>query len=406
MASSKLLRADLSLSSNFSKRSISISDSQFFSATAESSATPGEYDVEVVSLAQGSFHESQVFTGGSTTTFGEGTLTFTVGAESFNISVLATDNLQQIRDKINDSSDNDLVSVNLLNNVTSGPDTGSVLTFNSSTLGTGNDLIVSYTGDASLADISTGLTSTQSAGDASIKVDGFSATSSNNKFTDVIQDVTIDVSKIQTTPGTTEKLTVALDTASTRSLITTFVDTFNSFVDVTKQLGSADEDSPGLLLGDFTLRQASSQIRDLFSSKISNVTGSFNSLSSIGISTKQDGHLEINSSVLDGAIESDFEQFDELFSGTGGFATQLRDLISNYTGSSGVITSRENSLKSELSRIANDRVALDLKIEKLQLRLTSQFATMDAIVAQMNSTQSFVKQQFESLPGFSSGKNS
>ncbi len=391
---------DLSLSSSYEKRSVTLSSSNFFTATSTSDATPGAYDIEVAAIAKGSFQESQIFTGGSASTFGDGTLTFTVGVDTFNISVSSTDTLEDIRNNINAATDNDLVSVNLLNNVTDGFDTGSVLTFDSTTLGLGNDLVVSFTGDASLADLSTGLTSTQTASDASIVVDGFTATSSTNTFENIIQDVTIDILKIQDTPGDTESLTIALDTGSTKSLVTGFVETYNAYIDVVKQLGAADPNQPGLLVGDFTLRQVSSQIRNLFATDVSAVSGNFSNLSSIGISTTQDGHLEIDDTTLDSALASDFDQFDELFAGDSGFATELRDLINNYTGSGGVITSRETSLNAQLTRIADDRINLALRIEKLEFRLINQFAAMDAIVAQFNSTQSYIKQQFDNLPGF------
>ena len=396
---------DLSLASSYQKRSVTVSDSNFFTATAQSSATAGNYDIEVISLASGSESESQIFTGGSSTTFGDGTLTFTVGVNTFEVDVAATDTLEDIRNNINDAAGNDFVSVNLLNNVTEGLDTGSVLTFNSTITGTGNDLAVTYTGDASLADISTNLNQTSAASDASIEIDGFSATSSTNTFTDIIQDVTINVHDVHSPSGTTDSLTVSLDTASTKSLITNFVDTYNSFVDVTKQLGSADENQPGLLLGDSTLRQVSSQIRNLFSSNISTATGSFTNLSSLGLSTTREGKIEIDDDTLSTAIEQDFNKIDDLFTGTDGFATRLRDVITNYTSSSGIISSRETSLNEQLSRIADDRLDLDLRIENLQLRLTKQFGVMDALVAQLNSTQSYVAQQFENLPGFGGNDN-
>ncbi len=396
----KLAALDLSLSSSYAKRSVTQSSNEFFTATATTDANSGSYDVEVTSIAQGSFHKSQVFTGGSTTTFGDGTLTFTVGSETFNINVSSSDTLQTIRNNINEATDNDLVSVNLLNNVTELPDTGSVLTFDSSTLGLGNDLVVTFTGDASLADLSTGLTSTQSAADAGITVDGFTATSSTNSFTDIIQDVTINVIKIQDAPLDTESLTVALDTNSTKALISGFIDAYNAFIDVTKELGTTESTAPGLLVGDYTLRQASSQIRNLFSSTVGGVSENFNSLSSIGITSTQDGHLEIDNDTIDSAIASNFNDFDELFASSNGFATQLRDIVSNYTSSSGIISTREDTLTSQLDRITDDRISLALKIDKLEFRLTKQFATMDAIVAQFNSTQTYLTQQFDSLPGF------
>ena len=390
---------DLSLASNFEKRRVSLSDSSFFSATASSSASPASYQIEVKQLAKGSEDQSKIFAGGNTTTFGDGTLTFTVGVETFDVSVLATDTLETIRNNINEAAGNNFVTVNLLSNITDGTDEGSVLSFNSSTTGIGNDLAVSYTGDATLADLSTGLTQTSAASNATIAIDGFEASSTTNAFNDVIDGVTLNVAKINDS-GTTETLTVSLDTANTKSLITSFVDTYNGFVELTKQLGSADENAPGLLLGDYTLRQVSSQIRNLFSSTVESASGSFNSLTALGITSTQEGLLEIDDEQLTEAIDTDFEKLDGLFAGDEGFATRLRDLVDNYTSSSGIIATRETSLNEQLSQIADDRISLDLRIEKLQFRLTNQFAAMDAIVAQFNSTQSYIAQQFENLPGF------
>lgn len=390
---------DLSLSSNFSQRSVTTSSKDYFTATATSDASPGKYAIEVQQLAIGSRHETAILTGGSSTTFGDGTLTFTVGSESFDIAVGASDTLEEIRNNINNATDNDLVSVNLLNNVSNGVDTGSILSFNSSTTGLGNDLVISFTGDASLTALAPAV-ATQNATDATIEVDGFTTTSDSNTFTDVIQGATIKVTK-ENAPGETEDLEVSLNKTQTKSLISAFVETYNAYVEVIQQLGSSNSAQPGTLLGDYTLRQVSSQIRSLFSSRIESVSGSFNSLSSIGISTTQSGALEINNETLDSAIDNNFEDFEDLFAGEDGFATQLRDLVSNYTNSSGIITSREKSLNLQLEKIADDRRSLEVRIEQIQTRLTRQFSVMDAIVAQLNSTQSYLKQQFDNLPGFS-----
>jgi len=79
--------------------------------------------------------------------------------------------------------------------------------------------------------------------------------------------------------------------------------------------------------------------------------------------------------------------------------------VDNYTKSStGIISEREDSLNNQLSRIEDQRITLNRKIASLELRLTKQFATMDALVAQFNATQSYIAQQFENLPGFTRKK--
>lgn len=392
---------DLSLSSSFNKRSVSISNDEFFTASASSSASAGDYDIEVLALAKASQFQTSIFTGGSDTTFGVGTLTFTIGSETFDIDVSATDTLEDIRNNINQSTDNDFVSVNLLNNISDGIDTGSILDYNSTTTGLGNDLVVTFTGDASLADLSDNLTQTQTADDASINVDGFTATSATNSFGDIIPGVTIDAVKINENPGDTNQLGVSLNTSNTQSLVNTFVTAYNAFTEVISSLGNATKGAPGLLLGDYTLRQVSSQIRTLLSTPVTEVVGNSNSLSSIGITTTQDGKLEIDDSVLTDAIENNFAEFETLFASDNGFATKLRDLVDDYTNSSsGIISSRTDSLNNQLSKIDDQRITLNLRIESLNLRLTKQFATMDALVAQFNATQSYIAQQFENLPGF------
>jgi flagellar hook-associated protein 2 len=394
---------DLSLSSNYGKRSVTTSSNEFFNASVTGQASTGNYNIEVVQLAKGTLAQSQVFTGGSSTTFGDGTLTFTLGSNSFNVEVSSTDTLEDIRNKINDATGNTFVNANLLNNVTKGVDTGSILSIQSSITGAGNDLVVSYTGDAALAQLSDNLTQEVAASDAQIKIDGLTATSDSNTFENVIQDVTLTVTK-ENTPGETESLSIELDKNSTRELILAFVETYNAFSEVTRSLGSADVNEPGLLVGDYTLRQISSKLRNLLSSPVDSVNGDFNSLSSIGISTTSTGDLEIDDNLLDKALNENFGQFEALFTGTDGFATQLKETIDQYTGSGGIINSRLDSLNQQLERIADERLSLDRRIQDLELRLTKQFAAMDAIVAQFNSTQSYVAQQFASLPGF--GKQS
>jgi len=402
--------AELSYASSFSQRSVTISDTDFYTATATTTASAGSYDIEVESLATASTGDSQIFTGGSTTTFDDGTLTFSLGGDDFTISVAATDTLADIQDNINEASGNDFVTVSLINNVTDGMDTGSVLTYTSTKTGAGNDLDVTYTtntgdtGPVSLATLSDDITF--SAGtDASIKIDGFTATNDSNTFTDVIDNVTINILKEAETAGDTESLTVALDTSSTETLITGFVAAFNAFADVIKELGDANDlDNPGLLVGDYTLRQSENQIRNLIASTVDSITGEYDSLSSIGITTTQTGQLEIDDDFLSDALSGNFDDFEALFAGDDGFATSLLALVDEYTGGEGSLTSREETIAEQLSSIDDERLTLALRIETLTIRLTKQFSAMDIAVNQFNSTGSFLATQLANIPDYGNKK--
>ncbi|WP_144395163.1 flagellar filament capping protein FliD [Pleionea sediminis] len=387
----------------YNNRKVTTESNEFFSASASSTAAVADYDIEVVSTAQGSKLTSNVFTGGPTSTFGTGgTLTLTAGAETFFIDVESTDTLEDIKDNINAATDNFGVNVNLLDNVTVGVDTGSVLSFNSSVTGSGNDLAITYTGDASLADLSDNLNTDQSATDASINIDGFSATSQDNTFDDILEGVTI-TTLVANTASETTSLSIDLDKSSIKNQIENFVKAYNEYFSTAKELGQSNEGAEGVLLGDYTLRQATSQIRNLFAQSISSVSGDFDSLSAIGITTTKSGSLSLDSGTLDDALSNNFDQFDELFTGDNGFAEEMSSLIDQYVGSNGSITSRQESINNQLANVTDERIALNYRIQLLETRLSKQFAAMDTTVAQFNNTADYLAQQLANLPGFSSG---
>ena len=406
-ASLKELRTaafDLSLPSNFNKRIVTPSTNDFFSTSVSSGANPANYDIKVQNIATGTKLQSAIFTEGSTTTFGTGSLTFSVGINSFSVDVSATDTLADIRNNINNAAGNNFAKINLLNNVSDLTNTGSLLIADSSITGSGNDLIITYSGDDSLASLATDMSTIKSAANAEVIIDGLTTTSSTNSITEVISGLTIDLSKAHGVDDEPTRIEIALDTATPKKLVSNFVEVYNAFVAVTKQLGSADSNNPGLLVGDYTLRQVSSQIKSLFTTSLNTADLGINNLAALGLTTTREGTLEIDNDLLAASIADNSENIGNLFTGNDGFATKLRDLVQKYTGSGGVIKSREEALHNKLNKIADARLALSQRIEKLQTRLTKQFSVMDNIVARMNSTQGYIQQQFDNLPGFSNNK--
>lgn len=86
---------------------------------------------------------------------------------------------------------------------------------------------------------------------------------------------------------------------------------------------------------------------------------------------------------------------------TRGLIESIDDLLANYLDSSGILTSKENSLNSSLEDLQTQRDDLDTRIEAMQTRLINQFSALDALVANFQSTGNFLAQQIDSLPGFS-----
>ena len=83
---------------------------------------------------------------------------------------------------------------------------------------------------------------------------------------------------------------------------------------------------------------------------------------------------------------------------TRGIADKLDNLLSNFLGSDGFISSREESINEGLEDIVDEKIKLDDRISTLEARLIRQFSALDALVAEFNQTSIFLTQQLANLP--------
>ena len=119
---------------NYQKRSTSGSDT-FVQLSADEDAQPGGYSVEVNNLATEHKILSEAFDADAAV--GEGTMTFSSGENSFDIEVSDTATLSEIRDAINDSSDNDSINATIITD-----DTGQHLVLAAKNSGLENEIKV------------------------------------------------------------------------------------------------------------------------------------------------------------------------------------------------------------------------------------------------------------------------
>jgi flagellar hook-associated protein 2 len=385
--------SSLSSTTDFSKRAATSSDNNFVTVTAGSSATPANFSIDVLKIAKGTRLESGLFAD-STDTVGTGNLTFTAGTNAFNVAIAATDTLSEIRDKINDAASNFGINANIING-----DSGTILVLDSSITGSANSLVVTND-NVSLDSISTNLITPVggAADDAQISINGQTITNSTNAFTDAIEDVSINAVEVTTD---SIAIDVTLDTAAVKSQIQSFVNFYNEFITTVSSLGSANLDAPGILVGDATLRIVENQIRRIVGGSVSGISSSITSLSGIGITTGDDGKFIIDDVILSSAVTDNIDDIEQIFSSENGISKSLEGLIKQYTDTNtGILSTRTKNLNDTLSDIANERVDLSAKLTSLEARLRAQYGAMDALVAQLNNTGSFLTQQLANLPGF------
>jgi flagellar hook-associated protein 2 len=376
------------------------SNEESFTATANSNAVPGTYNVEVVQLAKAEKLRSVDYTAG-TDTVGTGTLDISLGLDTFQLTLDATNNtLENIRSAINDAPDNPGVTATLIS-----VDSGTQLILSSDKLGVANNINIVATDDDALDGFdltllnSSNFTTLQAASDAVIKIDTQTVTRDNNTFSDVISGITFNLESAQA--GTIETLSVDSDIETIKENLEGFVSNYNTLIGVMKGLSNYDQSTQvaGPLNGDSVLRGIQSSVRQALSKTVTD--GTFANLSDIGISLGEGGSLVTDDTKLDEKLNSELFEVNAFFSSESGFAQSFTTGLSGYIDNDGIIDSRSDGLQSRLDRIDDQRDVLTRRMAALEARLSAQFTAMDILVSQLQSTGNFLTQQLANLPSIS-----
>ncbi|BBW92228.1 flagellar hook-associated protein 2 [Pseudoalteromonas sp. PS1M3] len=366
---------------------------QAFEVEVGSSMQSGDFSVEILQLAKGSKVQSAAL-GSAEDTLGAGNLTFNAGDNEFTIAVESTDTLEDIRNKINKASENFGVSANIVNS-----DSGAVLTFSSAISGAGNTLSVTADDD-SLSSIATnspsgvaGLSVQQAAQDANALINGQSVSSSTNELKDKIQGTTLTLKSETTEP---QEFSVSVDEDIVKETLTEFVDAYNSLKGT---LDSLSNSSSGLLASDSTIRTMEQQLQRMFTNELGGTTD-IQSLMEIGVSFNREGEMEISSlgigslqsgeELLNSTISDKYSALQSFFSDDDGLVQKVDGLVELYTGSDGSLIKREQSLNESLETIETDRDALDERLANLEASLRSQYAALDSVMAQYQTSSSYI----------------
>ncbi|MGQ8366370.1 flagellar filament capping protein FliD [Glaciecola sp. 1036] len=387
-----------------------------FTATPSNSAVPGSYQIAVSQLARGSRIETaSALDGGYNSSdevilsSGTADLTFKIGdsGEEFTITVAAGTTLSQLRDQINDDENNFGVNVNVVN--TNTADGGTRLVFTSDVTGVGNDLrIINKDNNAELNKLSTTdstetatyLTPKLYAQNAIATIDGIEVQSDTNAFEDALENIRFDVRELSDldTNGDpiASTLKVGFDVEGLKENIETFVEKYNELYDELDRLSSyglTEDDSDGPLAGDSTVRGILSGLSNILGSAVAD--SELGGLFSLGIELNIDGRLEIGSTDfglgtgserLERALNDNFDDIAVLFNSENGIASRLNTFTKEYTQSSGILSDRESSIKSQQDRIADDIERFERRMDSYEQTLRARYLSLDTTVAQLQNT--------------------
>ncbi len=408
-ANTALNKADL-----FTATSTS-SSSTAFSATTSGSAIAGKYTISVSQLAQAQTLTTKNSQADSKTAIATGDSVLTMqqagGKDPVTINISAANSsLSGIRDAINNAKAG--VSASIINvgngqyrlSVTAddtGSDNAMSLSFSEDS-DSALQAFMGYNGTSTDAD--NGMEESVTAQNAKLKVNNVDIENSSNTISDALEDITLKLSDVTTGNQT---LTITKDTSQAESAIKSWVDAYNSLQDTFSSLtkytavdaGADSQDSNnGALLGDTTLRTIQTQLKSL----LTNTSGSasFKTLAQIGItSDPSTGKLELDTDKLETALKKDASGVKDMIVGDGkasGITTVIGKNLTSWLSTTGIIQAAKDGVSKTLNNLTQQYNAASDRIDTLVARYKEQFTQLDVLMNSLNSTSSYLTQQFES----------
>ncbi len=327
-ALSKLSTSLNTLTGNTSLKVSSTSSAVSATISDPSTAVAINSSISVTSLAKGQTLAFEDYTS-NTSLVGAGSLVLERGdwssgsfvasatVSSKSLTVLETDTLESLKDKINALDYGVTASV-----LGAGDDTFTLVL--KSQDGKANALRITATESPSGSGLSTIDNSTTNGSkqklagaDASFTVDGISLTRSSNNITDLFTGYNVNLLASTTISGTDTpaNLTGSVDTSAATTNLQAFVTAVNdarTLLNDKTFRGSSTKEA-GELSDDPVVKNIKNQLKSLTSSQLAGFGANGVYLSNLGVRTEKDGLLSLNTTVLENELKNNPTSLDAIF---------------------------------------------------------------------------------------------
>jgi flagellar hook-associated protein 2 len=376
--------ADLSKFEVFAANS---SNTDVLAASADSTASLGSYQVQVVRIAEAhKMASANTFTDTDTTTLGAAgdTMTITVGTQAFTVAI-GGKTLGAIRDAINQASDNTGATATIIQD-----NSGYRLLLKANDTGSTHALTVTYSGTDPLnlqtlnADRDGSGSFTPADLNASLVLEGaYPVTRSSNTVSDVIQGVTLNLKAAGTV-----SLEVVHDVGAIQAAVESFVKAYNDLHATVRDLRNSD------LQGDNSLLSLENQIQDVLNTAPAGLASAYQYLSSVGVSLQKDGTMALDSTALVNALNTDFTGVAQLFANNDqGYVFRLKAVADSILGVNGLIDSRTQGLNARIEMLDDRMAQMQQRLSMVEAGYRAQFSALDALVGQLRATSDFLSRQ-------------
>ncbi|MEN3275848.1 MAG: flagellar hook-associated protein 2 [Massilia sp.] len=387
------------LNKTISANSATFSDTAVASASATATAAAGTYSFFVQQVATA----HKVSYSGMTDFAGQGTLTLGAGTNSFtlDLSTKANWTVRDLAAAINGATGNTSLSASV---VTTGTTSELVLTATATGAANTISVVASNDADAPLqTKITAGPTVLTAAQDAIVRIGSATGTEIRqaSNTLNVIDGVTMTLTKAQAAGSAPVTLTVASDSSKTTANAQAFVDAYNKMkasIDALVTPGDPSEgDAAGAFAGDSGVRA----LRDRMVNLLRNGTGGA-SLATFGIIANREGQLTLDSTRLTKALAANPTGLDTLIGSSAttapsGIAGKLDTYLKLWTNSAnGQINSRKDAVGKLQLDLTDRQTALDRQYDSAYARYLAQFTQLQSVQSSMSYNTSLFDALFSS----------
>jgi flagellar hook-associated protein 2 len=254
---------------------------------------------------------------------------------------------------------------------------------------------------ASLSAFAVGRTATETssgtrARDAIVTVDGVQYRRQTNSITDLVPGAKLDLVGISAAPV---QLGAAKPTAALTGALNNFVEAYNEMLALVKE---QNDPVAGALRADNAVETLARGLKRITTMTLApaGAAGAPRTLAELGVATARDGTLSVNGPTLARAMALYPGQVEKIFAlGTGttesGLSAALGTITKQVTDKAIGLDASTAIYQRGKTTVANATLKATDAAETLRVRLTKQFAAMDARTAAYKSTQTFLENQIK-----------
>lgn len=231
--------------------------------------------------------------------------------------------------------------------------------------------------------------------DAEYSIDGLpTMTSSSNTLTDAIPGVTMQL--LEAAPEESVQVEITNDNSAVESAMSTFVSAYNTVVgDLNTQEGNTSSGKAEPLYGNPAMALLQERLQQAIT--FTQSSGAITSLSQLGITpgTNNDGTLTLNTSTLDSALNSNYQDAMNFFQSNSGYTSFGANLTSTLTGLGN--SGPDGAIYLDLQQNSTEETNLNTNMTNENSSISTEQAQLTTELNEANYTLEEIPQQLQSV---------